>query len=142
MRESYPEFGVQLPQPWSRPMVARKQRFAFPGLLVHQLARTREEAYRAAQELRRIQDSESALATPLDSLAQTREDEDTSRPLQTQLQDALQRRWALGQQFEALQKRHSSLFEDHLLLQQRVTMATRSRWCALGRIFGVGPRFD
>jgi SAM-dependent methyltransferase len=142
LRESYPEFGVQLPQPWSRPMVARKQRFAFPAMLVHELARAREEVYRAAEELRRIQDSDSALATPLDPLAPTREDEDTSRPLQTQLQDALQRQWALGQQFEALQKRHSRLLEDHLLLQQRVAMATRSRWCALGRIFGVGPRFE
>jgi SAM-dependent methyltransferase len=69
MRESYPEFGVQLPQPWSRPMVARRQRFAFPGMLVHELARAREEAYRAAQELRAIQDSTSGPATASDSEA-------------------------------------------------------------------------
>ena len=90
-------------------MVARKQRFAFPGMLVHELARAREEAYRAAQELRAIQDSTSGPATASDS--------------------------------EALQLRYSKLLEEHLLLQQQVTLTAHSRWCALGRMLGVGPRF-
>jgi SAM-dependent methyltransferase len=141
MRESYPEFGVQLPQPWSRPMVARKQRFAFPGMLVHELARAREEVYRAAQELRRVQDSPSGPATASESEARLRQNDDPLRPVQAQLQDALLREWTLGQQLEALQLRYSKLLEEHLLLQQQVAMAAHSRWCALGRMLGIGPRF-
>ena len=141
MRESYPEFGVQLPQPWSRPMVARKRRFAFPGMLVHELARAREEAYHAAEALRRIQDSEPGLVTARESLTGLREGEDAARPLQTQLHEVLQRQLALEQHYEALQKGYSRLLEDHVLLQRQVTMAAHSRWCALGRIFGIGPRF-
>jgi hypothetical protein len=37
--------------------------------------------------------------------------------------------------------RYSKLLEEHLLLQQQVTLTSRSRWCALGRMLGVGPRF-
>jgi hypothetical protein len=61
--------------------------------------------------------------------------------VQAQLQDALLREWTLGQQFEALQLRYAKLLEEHLLLQQQVAMAAHSRWCALGRFLGVGPRF-
>lgn len=142
MRESYPEFGVQLPQPWSRPLVARKERFAFPGSLVYELARARESAWRSAEELRKIQGPESELAVARETLARLRQDDDALRRLQTQLQDALQRNWASEQQFEALQNRYSHLLEDHLQLQRQVAIAIHSRWCALGRMLGIGPRFD
>jgi SAM-dependent methyltransferase len=142
MRESYPEFGVQLPQPWSRPLVARKERFAFPGSLVYELARAREAAWRSAEELRKIQDPASELAVARETLARLRQDNDALRPLETQLRDAQQRNWALGLQYEALQKRYSQLLEDHIRLQRQVAMATHSRWCALGRMLGIGPRFD
>jgi hypothetical protein len=110
-------------------------------MLVHELARAREEAYRAAQELRAIQDSTSGPATASEAEARLRQNDDTAGPVQAQLQDALLREWTLGQQLEALQLRYSKLLEEHLLLQQQVAMAAHSRWCALGRFFGIGPRF-
>lgn len=141
MRESYAEFGVQLPQPWSRPMVARKLRFAFPGLLVHELARAREDAYRSAQELRRGRHPASELPNASESEAPLDYDQEALRPVQAQLQDALLREWSLGQQLEALRLRHSKLLEEHVSLQKQVAMATHSRWCALGRMIGIGPHF-
>ena len=142
MRESYSEFGVQLPEPWSLPMVARKDRFAFPGLLVLQLARARAKAWDYAEDPCRIQHPESKLVIAQQSEAPLRQDQDPLRQLQTQSQDELQRDAALGHRYEALQRRYSKLLEDHVVLQQQVAMATRSRWCALGRMFGIGPRFD
>jgi SAM-dependent methyltransferase len=142
MRQSYPEFGIQLPQPWSLPMIARKEKFAFSGALVHELARARDERYRYAEELRKIQDWAAESVTAREEMDRQRKDEDDAvRQLQLQLQGAHQRQWALGQQYEDLQKRYSKLLEDHTLLQQQVAMAVHSRWCAFGRMLGVGPRF-
>jgi hypothetical protein len=74
-------------------------------------------------------------------MARCRQDNDTLRQVQTHLDDEFHRHAELEQQYEAMQKRYSQLLDEHILLQRQVAMATRSRWCALGRLFGVGPRF-
>ncbi|MGD0579909.1 MAG: TylF/MycF/NovP-related O-methyltransferase, partial [Bryobacteraceae bacterium] len=102
----------------------------------------RAEALEIGEDRRRIRELESRLVSTLESLAQLRQDHEALRQAQTQLHDQLQRYARLEQQYETLQNRFSQSLEDHLLLQRRVTMATRSRWCVLGRFFGVGPRFD
>lgn len=142
MRESHPAFGLQQPEPWSRPMIARKEKFAFAGALVHELARVRHEASALTEGLRRMQGAAVGAATFQEALERLRQVDEALRQLRTQLQEALQRESALGQQYAALQKSYSKLLEEHALLQQQVAMAARSRWGALGRLLGIGPRFD
>jgi hypothetical protein len=38
--------------------------------------------------------------------------------------------------------RYDKLAEDFSTLRTQVSMASHSRWLALGRMLGIGPRFD
>jgi beta-phosphoglucomutase-like phosphatase (HAD superfamily) len=85
---------------------------------------------------------EAQLGAARETLAQLWHDYDALRHVQAQFQEEVQRRAELEQQHQALLNGYSQLLEEHKVLRQQVAMASRSRWCALGRVFGVGPRFD
>ena len=107
----------------------------------HPHAGPRQQALASGEERRRIQELEAQLGAARETLAQLWHDYDALRQIQTKFQEEIQRRAELEQQHEALQRQYSQLLEEHSILQQQIAMASRSRWCALGRLFGVGPRF-
>ena len=111
-------------------------------------------------------DLRSPLTLALELLARFRQDQAVLRQLQMDLHAQLQgfaelerkqeslrvsysaladEHAALRQQleirYESVQRQYSQLLEEHAILRQQVAMASHSRWCTLGRIFGVGPRF-
>jgi predicted O-methyltransferase YrrM len=102
----------------------------------------RLQASASGEERRRIQELEAQLGATRETLAQLWHDYDALRQLQAKFQEEVQRRAELERQHEALHSQYSELLEEHKLLQQQVAMASRSRWCALGHFFGVGPRFE
>jgi MoaA/NifB/PqqE/SkfB family radical SAM enzyme len=94
----------------------------------------------------RTQKWEAELVTARESVARFRQDQDPFSHRLAQSHGELQRHAELEQEYEALEKRYVmkryvQLLEEHILLQRQVAMASRSRWCALGRMFGIGPRF-
>lgn len=102
----------------------------------------REEQPESGEQRRRSQNPEPGALIARESLEPPRQDHDALDQAQTPSPEEFQRQARLEQHYEALQMRYSQLFEEHSVLQRQVAMASRSRWCALGRIFGVGPRFD
>ncbi|MGD0002035.1 MAG: hypothetical protein ABSE21_18210, partial [Bryobacteraceae bacterium] len=108
----------------------------------HPHAGPRQQALGSEGEARRIQDAESQLGAARETLAQLWHDYDALRPFQAKFQEEIQLRAELEQRHEALHSQYSELLAEHSILQQQVAMASRSRWCALGRLFGVGPRFE
>ncbi len=101
-----------------------------------------EEASESDADRRRIQELDAQLAAAQQSLAGLWRDHYALRELQAQLQEEIERQWALRQEHDALKSNYSQLLETYTVLHQQVAMASRSRWCALGRLFGVGPRFS
>lgn len=119
LKENYEQFGVQWHEPWSRPIMARKERFSFPGLLVWELAHkvaSIEETL--AEKCQDFQPQSTEPGTPslgtLDSLRKHKE----------------------------LVLRYDKLAEDFSTLRKQVAMASQSRWLALGRMLGIGPHFN
>ena len=100
-----------------------------------------EDAAEADDQRRRVPILESRLLNAVESLVRLRQDHSALRSAQTELHIQLEREAELRRQHQALETRHSELLEEHRSLQQKVSMAARSRWIVLGRMFGVGPRF-
>jgi SAM-dependent methyltransferase len=119
MKESYSPFGVQLHQPWSLPIIARKERFSFPSLLVWEMAQTIAGQQKTLAEYCQASPQVPAAAAP-PSL---------------EILDALRKH-------QELVLRYDKLSEDLSTLRTQVAMASKSRWLLLGRLLGVGPRFD
>ncbi|MGO9242143.1 MAG: TylF/MycF/NovP-related O-methyltransferase [Bryobacteraceae bacterium] len=101
-----------------------------------------EAAPMSAGERRRLLELESGLLTALESVARLRQDYQAMRQMQIKSHDQLQRLLDLEEQYHALEQRYSQTLDEYGVLRQQVAMASRSRWCALGRLFGVGPRFS
>jgi SAM-dependent methyltransferase len=118
LRESFPQFGVQLHQPWSLPLIARKEPFAYPKALVWQLAQSLAEKTRTVGVLCREQGIDSRIAA------------DTPHPT------------GLPPEAVAWQARYRQVLEQYTTLRTQVTMASRSRWLALGHKLRLGPKFD
>jgi SAM-dependent methyltransferase len=119
LKDNCAQFGVQWHEPWSRPIIARREPFSFPGLLVWELARQVESLQKTYAEQfqdsqpQKIESGSPSLGT-LDSLRKHKE----------------------------LVLRYDKLAEDFSTLRTQVSMASHSRWLALGRMLGIGPRFD
>jgi SAM-dependent methyltransferase len=118
MKESYTPFGVQIHQPWSRPIIARKERFSFPGPLVCELAQT-------------IASQQKTLAEYCQTAQQITVE---SAPTSLELLDSLRRHQELLLRYDEISKELSTL-------RTQISMASKSRWLLLGRTLGVGPRF-
>ncbi len=119
LKENNAQFGVQWHEPWSRPIIARKERFGFPSLLVWELAH-------------KVGSLEDALAEEAQG-GKPAEIEPGSPSMGTL--DALRKH-------QELVLRYDKLAEDFSTLRKQVAMASRSRWLALGRMLGIGPHFD
>ena len=85
---------------------------------------------------------ESRLLAAVEALVRLRHDQGSLRLAQAELHIQLQRHAQLHTQYASLEAHHSQLQEEQRILQQQIAMATRSRWVALGRLFGIGPRFS
>lgn len=119
LKDNCQQFGVQWHEPWSRPIIARKEPFSFSGQLVWELAQALASQQETLEELR---NPAKAMPAPL-----------LSESLGTL--DALR-------QHKQLVLRYDHLAQQFSTLRQQVAMASRSRWLALGRMLKVGPRFD
>jgi SAM-dependent methyltransferase len=118
LRESFPQFGVQLHQPWSLPLIARKETFAYPKSLVWQLAQSLAEKTRTIGELCREQAIDPSVAA------------ETPHPT------------GLPPEAVVWQSRYMQVLEQYTMLRTQVAMASQSRWLALGHALGLGPKFD
>lgn len=116
MHESCPQYGVQLHQPWSLPLIARKERFAYPKPLVWELAQSLAEKTKAIAELCRVQSDDGAPSA-------------TEHPT------------GLSPEAVIWQARYMRILEQYTTLRNQVSLASRSRWLALGHRLGVGPKF-
>ncbi len=151
------EFGIVFHEPWSLPVVARKEPLVYPKPLVSRLARGLTAANGAlAQAQVQAEELHSANAALQDEVeARTR----WARQLDSELEGARARivqlqqeledrsRWALklesdlGHTVQLLDEARRNQQELEAMRRQ-VRQAACSRWLSLGRLFGLGPRFD
>ena len=118
LRESFPQYGVQLHQPWSLPLVARKESFAYPKSLVWQLAQSLAEKTRTIGELCKVQGISADVAS------------DEPHPT------------GLPPEAVVWQSRYMQILNQYTILRKQVAMASRSRWLAVGHALGLGPKFE
>ena len=118
LRESFPRFGVQLHQPWSLPLIARKKPFAYPKPFVCELLRSLAEKTRTIDTLCQEQGIDGSFATGTPQSP------------------------GLSPEAAIWKERYSLLWDKYAALRDQVTMASQSRWLALGHKLGLGPKFD
>jgi SAM-dependent methyltransferase len=118
LRESFPPFGVQLHQPWSLPLIARKEPFAYTKPFVWQLVQSLAEKTRTIGELCREQGIDASVGS------------DTPHPT------------GLPPEAVVWQSRYLQILDQYTILRTQVAMASRSRWLALGHKLRLGPKFD
>jgi archaellum component FlaC len=101
----------------------------------------REQLQKQLDQEQQYHALENRYAQALENHSALRQAHEASSQELRELQHQLRQYVELEQAYHSLEKLYSQVLEDHNLLRQQVAMASHSRWCALGRMFGVGPRF-